>query len=160
MTTAQQINTETTGELEATYTFTFQKHIDRARLPELAGFPEKAYANVRVEFEGTEQQALDAARTLYSADKAAEAVRMGLEFDRLPPEVLNSAIQAMAAQHSKATGETWEARPDSEIPLNVFADLLQMANDSYWSKYEKSFELNVDVANERNIDITLAMRRA
>ena len=35
-----------------------------------------------------------------------------------------------------------------------------MANDSYWSKYEKSFELNVDVANERNIDITLAIRRA
>ena len=115
---------------------------------------------MRVELEGTEQQALDAARTLYGEDKAAEAVRMGLEFDRLPPEVLDSAIQTMAEQHSDTTGETWEALPDTEIPLNVFADLLQMANGGYWSNYEKSFELDVDVAKERNIDITLAIRRA
>ena len=101
MTTAHQINTETAGELEATYTFTFQKHIDRERLPQLDGLPEKAYANVRVEFEGTEQQALDAARTLYGEDKAAGAVRMGLKFDRLPPEVLDSAIQTIAEQHQR-----------------------------------------------------------
>ena len=131
MTTTQQTNTETADELEATYTFTFQKRIDRERLPELAGFPENAYANVRVEFKGTEQQALDAAHTLHGEDKAAEAVRMGLEFDRLSPEVLDSAIQTMAEQHSKTTGETWAALPNAEIPLNVFADLLHMANDSY-----------------------------
>ena len=160
MTTAQQTNTETTDELEATYTFTFQKRIDHERLPELTGFPEKAYANLRVEFKGTEQQALDAAHTLYGKDKAAEAIRMGLEFDRLPPELLDSAIQTMAEKYSETTGETWEALPDAEIPLNVFADLLQMANDSYWSHYEKSFQLDVDVAKERNIDVTLAMRRA
>ena len=85
---------------------------------------------------------------------------MGLEFDRLPPESLASAIQTVAEQHSEITGETWEALPDTEIPLKACADLLQMANDSYWSNYEKSFELDVDVAKERNIDITLAMRRA
>ena len=67
-------------------------------------------------------RALVAARRLYGEAEAAEAVRMRLDYDRLPPEVLcDGGMIELTKLYSGETGDYCQPRPATAILLPSFA---------------------------------------
>ncbi len=142
------------------YEFKFHHRIRREQLTELESFPDHAYTNIVVEFTGTEDQAMHAARRLYGDEEATEAVRMALTYNQLPPETMyDEGLPALAELHSEQTSEAWEPLPAQEIPMQTFAKLLEIANDSYWENHEKYFQITPATLRQLGINIEAALRR-
>lgn len=142
-----------------TFGFTFRKNIVAGQAPALDAFPGDVNAVLTVAMTATEEQALAIAERLYGPAQAAAAIRMSLEFDRLPPELLERVVSDLAEDYSAETGEHWTARADVDIPLAAFADLLELANESYWEHFEKSFPVKMEAMAKRGIDIKDVLRR-
>ena len=144
---------------DQTYEFTFHQQISREQLPVLNRF-NAAFAHTVICASGTEAQALEAAKEFYGDRQTAHAIRMALDYDQLPPEVLcDEGLPELAELHSRTTGERWQPRPAAEIPLHVFVELLELANEIYWENYERTLHLTPEALRGRGIAIEMALQR-
>ena len=142
------------------FEFRFQHRVLQDEYAELKIFPPEAHASVVVEFTGNEAQALNTAQRLHSESQAAEAVRMALTYHQLPPDrMYDEGLPELAELYSAETGEAWEPMPAAEIPLHVFAHVLEIANEIYWENHEKSFHITPDLLREHGVNVETALRR-
>ena len=160
MTTTKQHPPTVNADEAPLYEFVFEKGIGRDNhFPELHALPGNAYTTLRVVFCANESEARLAARSLFGAEKAEHAMRMGLEHDGLPPAAMQQQLDDLAEQYSKQNGESWAPRPIDEIPLNTFARLLSLANESHWERRKRTHHLHLAVAQTRGIDVESALQR-
>ena len=139
------------------YPFTFRKRITIQRFPELANLPPGHYAEIVVTFNGTEQQALNAARQLCGHQAAAHAVRMALDYQGLHPSILEDEGLSMLAQlHSEQTGQSFLPLPAADVPVSVFAALLKTA-DHYWEHAEQHCRITPADASRHGIPFQQAL---
>ena len=141
------------------YPFTFRKRITIQQFPELATLPPGHYAEIVVTFNGTEQQALNAARRLCGHQAAEHAVRMALDYQGLHPSILeHEGLSMLARLHSEQTGQSFLPLPAAHVPLSVFAALLKTA-DQYWEHAEQHCRITPTDASRHGIPFQQALTR-
>lgn len=145
-----------------TYEFNFYQPVpSEADFAQKVSLPENSYQKVHIKCFATEAEAMATATGLFGEDKASRALRMALEYDRVPPDYIDEqGMEDLAEDHSHETGETWQARDVADIPLPVFFNLLEAFNENYWEKYEKSMRISPERVMQKGIDIEQVLVRA
>ncbi len=151
-----------TSPPEARYDFDFQTQLTPEQaLLHLGLEPSSTTPSwIKIETNLTESEALQACRKLWpeKGRDAAEMIRHLLKTDRMNVSSLTEeALPALAQEQSERTGREYRPRNEQDIPLETFAQLLELAENAWWVSRERYCRLEYDSIQKANIDINLLL---